>query len=169
MRSPSNGKTNPIAPVPRGLWLDAGKIFQLFLKNLLTSVRLSAIISSVENIGASPSGKASDSDSDISGVRIPVPQPTQRTPSGVLFALAGAQNILNHAPLRLRSGMGFGFAARRSGCLHTRRRAREFSPQANIPMPPNGGTPRTSSPTIGGANPRPNFPQSPCNPHDFML
>ena len=29
--------------------------------------------------------------------------------------LAGAQNILNHAPLRLRSGMGFGFAARRSG------------------------------------------------------
>ena len=31
------------------------------------------------NIGASPSGKASDSDSDISGVRIPVPQPKNST------------------------------------------------------------------------------------------
>ena len=41
----------------------------------MTNSKLSAIISSVENIGASPSGKASDSDSDISGVRIPVPQP----------------------------------------------------------------------------------------------
>ena len=102
--------------------------------------------------------------------------------------LAGAQNILNHAPLRLRSGMGFGFAARRSGCLHTRRRAREFSPQANIPMPPNDGTSRTSSPTVSaGASPRPanadsrgrlslqilcafprrNFPQKPCNLPDF--
>ena len=29
----------------------------------------------VENIGVSPSGKASDSDSDITGVRIPAPQP----------------------------------------------------------------------------------------------
>ena len=29
----------------------------------------------MEYFGASPSGKASDSDSDISGVRIPVPQP----------------------------------------------------------------------------------------------
>ena len=28
-----------------------------------------------ENIGVSPSGKASDSDSDITGVRIPAPQP----------------------------------------------------------------------------------------------
>ena len=27
------------------------------------------------NIGVSPSGKASDSDSDITGVRIPAPQP----------------------------------------------------------------------------------------------
>ena len=35
----------------------------------------SAIIWSVENIGASPSGKATDSDSVITGVRIPVPQP----------------------------------------------------------------------------------------------
>ncbi len=31
------------------------------------------------NIGASPSGKASDSDSDITGVRIPVPQPEKST------------------------------------------------------------------------------------------
>ena len=31
----------------------------------------------MEYFGASPSGKASDSDSDISGVRIPVPQPSK--------------------------------------------------------------------------------------------
>ena len=38
----------------------------------------------VENIGVSPSGKASDSDSDISGVRIPAPQPKkERIPMGV--------------------------------------------------------------------------------------
>ena len=30
------------------------------------------------NIGVSPSGKASDSDSDISGVRIPAPQPKKK-------------------------------------------------------------------------------------------
>ena len=30
------------------------------------------------NIGASPSGKATDSDSVITGVRIPVPQPEKR-------------------------------------------------------------------------------------------
>ena len=30
------------------------------------------------NIGVSPSGKASDSDSDISGVRIPAPQPRKK-------------------------------------------------------------------------------------------
>ena len=33
----------------------------------------------VENIGVSPSGKASDSDSDITGVRIPAPQPYEYT------------------------------------------------------------------------------------------
>ena len=33
----------------------------------------------VENIGVSPSGKASDSDSDITGVRIPAPQPKNPT------------------------------------------------------------------------------------------
>ena len=38
----------------------------------------SAIIWSVENIGASPSGKATDSDSVITGVRIPVPQPKKQ-------------------------------------------------------------------------------------------
>ena len=35
----------------------------------------------VENIGVSPSGKASDSDSDITGVRIPAPQPRKKTKS----------------------------------------------------------------------------------------
>ena len=34
-----------------------------------------ASVENKSNIGVSPSGKASDSDSDISGVRIPVPQP----------------------------------------------------------------------------------------------
>ena len=37
------------------------------------------IILSVLNIGASPSGKATDSDSVITGVRIPVPQPKNST------------------------------------------------------------------------------------------
>ena len=41
----------------------------------MTTEKNSAIIQSVENIGASPSGKATDSDSVITGVRIPVPQP----------------------------------------------------------------------------------------------
>ena len=59
------------------------------------------------------------------------PNTKQRTPSGVLFALAGAQNISDPSPLRLRSGMGFGFAAWRSTSSLVRRRAREFSPQAN--------------------------------------
>ena len=40
--------------------------FQLFLENPLTKWKTSAIISSVENSGASPSGKATDSDSVIS-------------------------------------------------------------------------------------------------------
>ena len=42
---------------------------------LLTSQKNCDIIPNVENIGVSPSGKASDSDSDITGVRIPAPQP----------------------------------------------------------------------------------------------
>ena len=45
-----------------------------------------------QNIGASPSGKASDSDSDITGVRIPVPQPTKNallsTDKGAFFELS---------------------------------------------------------------------------------
>ena len=36
--------------------------------------------------GASPSGKASDSDSDISGVRIPVPQPKNPTRKSWIFS-----------------------------------------------------------------------------------
>ena len=51
---------------------------KLFSKNLLTNITQFAIITSVPNIGVSPSGKASDSDSDISGVRIPAPQPTKK-------------------------------------------------------------------------------------------
>ena len=51
---------------------------QLFFKILLTNPVGSAIISHVLNIGVSPSGKASDSDSDISGVRIPAPQPNKQ-------------------------------------------------------------------------------------------
>ena len=45
----------------------------------------SVIIQSVENIGASPSGKATDSDSVITGVRIPVPQPKTKRPPCVVF------------------------------------------------------------------------------------
>ena len=67
---------------PKGqkvIFLRNKKIFKYFFKNLLTNRLCFAIIcrSSRQqpNIGASPSGKASDSDSDISGVRIPVPQP----------------------------------------------------------------------------------------------
>ena len=44
---------------------------------LLTSQKNCDIIPNVENIGVSPSGKASDSDSDITGVRIPAPQPNK--------------------------------------------------------------------------------------------
>ena len=51
------------------------KKFQLFSKKLLTKRRSCGIIIGVEDIGASPSGKATDSDSVITGVRIPVPQP----------------------------------------------------------------------------------------------
>ena len=45
--------------------------------------------SKVENIGVSPSGKASDSDSDITGVRIPAPQPKWKTTQsgGFLFCV----------------------------------------------------------------------------------
>ena len=42
----------------------------------------------MEYFGASPSGKASDSDSDISGVRIPVPQPSL-TNLNLLFTVGG--------------------------------------------------------------------------------
>ena len=42
------------------------KFFQFFSEKPLTNSKLSAIISSVENSGASPSGKATDSDSVIS-------------------------------------------------------------------------------------------------------
>ena len=49
----------------------------------------------MEYFGASPSGKASDSDSDISGVRIPVPQPTKNallsTDKGAFFELSVPQ------------------------------------------------------------------------------
>ena len=51
---------------------------KLFFKKLLTNLGRFAIISLVPNIGVSPSGKASDSDSDISGVRIPAPQPRKK-------------------------------------------------------------------------------------------
>ena len=42
------------------------KFFKLFFKNPLTNPKLSAIILPVEINGASPSGKATDSDSVIS-------------------------------------------------------------------------------------------------------
>ena len=40
----------------------------------------------VANIGASPSGKATDSDSVITGVRIPVPQPKNPSQSAWIFS-----------------------------------------------------------------------------------
>ena len=43
----------------------------------MTNHFVCGIIIGVEDIGASPSGKATDSDSVITGVRIPVPQPTK--------------------------------------------------------------------------------------------
>ena len=64
--------------------------FKYFFKNLLTNRFCFVIIcrSSRQqpNIGASPSGKASDSDSDISGVRIPVPQPQNPTRKSWIFS-----------------------------------------------------------------------------------
>ena len=54
------------------------KNFEIFFKNPLTNPKTFDIMygsSRKINIGVSPSGKASDSDSDISGVRIPAPQP----------------------------------------------------------------------------------------------
>ena len=77
--------------IPQQASLDKvfAKIFRstkLFSKNLLTNIRVFAIIIPVLNIGVSPSGKASDSDSDISGVRIPAPQPNRKaTQSGGFF------------------------------------------------------------------------------------
>ena len=53
----------------------------------MTKGFFSAIIPLAVNIGASPSGKASDSDSDISGVRIPVPQPNAKGRNSVLFCV----------------------------------------------------------------------------------
>ena len=75
---------------------------KLFLKKVLTNISFFAIITSVLNIGVSPSGKASDSDSDISGVRIPVPQPKRRTPKGVLFRF-GWGTVASRTALRARS------------------------------------------------------------------
>ena len=62
------------------------KFFQKSLKQVLTNRFFSAIIQSVENIGASPSGKATDSDSVITGVRIPVPQPKNPTRKSWIFS-----------------------------------------------------------------------------------
>ena len=59
-------------------WSKNRDFFDFFWKILLTNPIRSDIILSVRNIGVSPSGKASDSDSDISGVRIPAPQPEKR-------------------------------------------------------------------------------------------
>ena len=69
------GVINAVVFLPNGEKRLFGKIFLFFCKKLLTNGNNSDIISFVRNIGASPSGKASDSDSDITGVRIPVPQP----------------------------------------------------------------------------------------------
>ena len=50
----------------------------------------------VENIGASPSGKATDSDSVITGVRIPVPQPknTENFVLGIFLSKPQAWHII---------------------------------------------------------------------------
>ena len=48
----------------------------------------------VENIGVSPSGKASDSDSDITGVRIPAPQPKNKGYQSVSFVFLC--NVFKH-------------------------------------------------------------------------
>ena len=60
------------------------KIFRstkLFSKKPLTKIATFAIIISVLNIGVSPSGKASDSDSDSTWVRILPPEPIKILPS----------------------------------------------------------------------------------------
>ena len=60
------------------------KNFDKNIKKGLTTSRIYDIIRFVD--GASPSGKASDSDSDISGVRIPVPQPKNPTRTSWIFS-----------------------------------------------------------------------------------
>ena len=76
----------------------------------MTTPFFSAIIQSVENIGASPSGKATDSDSVITGVRIPVPQPKKNETNTVPLILfcfvlhdeepppAAGGKVLRHKP-----------------------------------------------------------------------
>ena len=73
----------------------------------MTNRFFSVIIQSVENIGASPSGKATDSDSVITGVRIPVPQPNKSHPIGWLFCLAGAQGAIETRLQPLAVGIRF--------------------------------------------------------------
>ena len=71
--------------------------------------------------GASPSGKASDSDSDISGVRIPVPQPRKKPfakangffqlnpPLAGEIHLRWMKSLRDEIPLRGMRGGGFNF------------------------------------------------------------
>ena len=54
---------------------------------------------------------------------------TKKAPNRVPFLLWRRESLMRALPHKV--GREFGFAARRSGCLHTRRRARVFSPQAN--------------------------------------
>ena len=95
------------------------KKFEKFFKNPLTNPKTFDIMygsSRKINIGVSPSGKASDSDSDISGVRIPAPQPRKKTNSLVswsFFNEAHLRCMKNEAGLRF---MKCGFATRRSLC-----------------------------------------------------
>ena len=64
---------------------------------LLTKGKRCDIIPRVENIGVSPSGKASDSDSDITGVRIPAPQPknTENFVLGIFLSKPQAWYIID--------------------------------------------------------------------------
>ena len=86
------GVVNAVVFLPNGEKCLFGKIFLFFCKKLLTNGNNSDIISFVRNIGASPSGKASDSDSDITGVRIPVPQPNKNPPNRVDFLFGWGNN-----------------------------------------------------------------------------
>ena len=63
------------------------RIFFIFFKKVIDKRGIFCYNDVVVNIGASPSGKATDSDSVTSGVRIPVPQPNAKGRISVLFCV----------------------------------------------------------------------------------